>query len=114
MIAQSWKRVVRVEDVPLNSGGAVLVDGVQIAIYRFGAPERWYACQNQCPHKGDMVLGRGLIGDEKGEPKVACPMHKKAFSLDSGKCLGGEDYRIDRYPIKVEDGYVHVQMIPLN
>jgi hypothetical protein len=31
-------------------------------------------CQNQCPHKGDMVLGRGLIGDEKGEPKVARPI----------------------------------------
>lgn len=42
------------------------------------------------------------------------PMHKKAFSLDSGKCLGGEDYRIDRYPIKVEDCYVHIQMIPLD
>lgn len=109
----AWIRVVRAEAVLPDSGGAVLVDGLQIAIYRFSNPERWYACQNQCPHKGDMVLGRGLIGDEKGEPKVACPMHKKAFSLASGQCLGGEEYRIDRYPIKVEDGFVHIRLEPL-
>ena len=114
MIARNdWKRIVRVEDVPENSGGAAMVDGRQIAIYRFTNPDRWYACQNQCPHKGDMVLGRGLIGDEKGEPKVACPMHKKAFSLVTGKNLGGEDYCIERYAVKVEDGFVHVKLEPL-
>ena len=33
-----------------------------------------------------MVLARGLIGDQQGVPKVACPLHKKNFSLTDGDC----------------------------
>ena len=104
----TWKRAVRASDVPANSGGTVLIDGRQIALFHFQNPDAWYACQNQCPHKMDMVLGRGLIGDDKGEPKVACPQHKKTFSLITGKNLGGEAYCVDVYPVKVEDGFVYV------
>ena len=107
-----WRRVLRAEDVPADSGGTVLVDGRQIAIFRFKNPDAWYACQNQCPHRGDMVIGRGLIGDDKGEPKVACPQHKKTFSLATGKNLGGEPYCLDTYPVKIEDGYVFVGLSP--
>jgi nitrite reductase (NADH) small subunit len=105
-----WKKAVRVEAVPANSGGTVLIDGRQVALFHFKEPDAWYACQNQCPHKMDMVLGRGLIGDDKGEPKVACPQHKKTFSLVTGKNLGGEDYCVDVYPVKVEDGFVYIGM----
>lgn len=108
-----WKKAVKVEAVPANSGGTVLIDGRQIALFHFRNPDAWYACQNQCPHKLDMVLGRGLIGDDKGEPKVACPQHKKTFSLKTGKNLGGEDYCVDVYPVKVEDGFVYIGLKPL-
>lgn len=108
-----WKKAVKAETVPANSGGAILLEGRQIALFHFQNPEAWYACQNQCPHKLDMVLGRGLIGDDKGEPKVACPQHKKAFSLLTGKNLGGEHYCVDVYPVKVEDGYVFIGLKPL-
>ena len=103
-----WKRAVRTADVPAESGGSVLIDDRQFAVFHFRNPDAWYACQNQCPHKGDMVIGRGLIGDDKGEPKVACPQHKKTFSLVSGKNLGGEAYCLDTYPVKIEDGYVFI------
>jgi nitrite reductase/ring-hydroxylating ferredoxin subunit len=43
-----------------------------------------------CPHKGDAVLGRGIIGDSCGTAKVACPFHKRAFSLETGQCTRGE------------------------
>lgn len=109
--ATTWKRAVRVEDVPANSGGTVLVEGRQIAVFHFKDPDAWFACQNHCPHRGDMVIGRGLIGDDKGEPKVACPQHKKTFSLVSGKNLGGEEYCLDTYPVKVEDGFVFVGLV---
>jgi nitrite reductase (NADH) small subunit len=49
-----------------------------------------------------MVLSRGLLGDLKGEPKVACPQHKKTFSLQTGKNLGGEQYCIRIFPVRVE------------
>ena len=61
-----------------------------------------------CPHKKQMILSRGMVGDKAGEPKVACPYHKKTFSLESGCNMEGEDYKIKTYPVKVEEGYVYI------
>ena len=45
-------------------------------------------------HVSENVLSRGIVGDLAGEPKVACPLYKKLFSLKSGICLNGEDYSL--------------------
>ena len=37
-------------------------------------------------------------------------MHKKAFSLESGKCLSGEEYAVKVFPVKVEGNDVYVQV----
>jgi nitrite reductase (NADH) small subunit len=63
-----------------------------------------------CPHKQDMVLARGIIGDDKGQPKVACPQHKKTFALDTGECLSGEPYRIASFAVQVNRGIVYVEL----
>jgi nitrite reductase (NADH) small subunit len=103
-----WKKVCTVADVPENGGTCVMVDDKQIAIFNFSRTEKWYATDNMCPHKKQMILSRGMIGDQAGEPKVACPFHKKTFSLENGSCLSGEDYKINTYPIKVESGEVYI------
>ena len=105
---ERWVKVARVEDFPRNAGACVKLGAEQIAVYNFAARDEWYACQNMCPHKRDMVLARGLIGDQEGTPKVACPQHKKTFSLLDGTSLNGEDYCIKTYPVKVENGFVYV------
>ena len=76
---------------PLDGGRAIKYGEAQIAVFNFAAAGEWYACQNMCPHKREIVLSRGIIGDQQGVPKVACPLHKKTFSLESGACLSGED-----------------------
>ena len=58
--------------------------------------------------RGDMVLGRGLLGTQGAEPKVACPMHKKTFSLVSGAGLADPQFQIRTYPVEVRDGDVYV------
>lgn len=88
--AKEWIRVARTEDFPADAGACVKVGGMQVAVFNFSSRGEWYTCQNNCPHKGDMVLSRGLLGDLNCEPKVACPQHKKTFSLRTGKNLGGE------------------------
>ena len=104
----SWVLACKVEDIPENGGACVLLDGEQIAIYNFKKRGEWYATQNLCPHKQQMALSRGMIGSTGEEPKVACPFHKKTFSLKSGACLSGDDYEIKTYPVKVEDNNVFV------
>ncbi len=97
-------------DIPQDGGACVLIEGQQIAIYNFSRRGEWFAMQNLCPHKQQMALSRGMIGTQAGEPKVACPFHKKTFSLQTGVCLSGDDYTIKTYAVKVEGDTVWVKV----
>jgi nitrite reductase (NADH) small subunit len=105
-----WQLACKVEDVPTDGGACVLIDGEQIAIFNFARRGEWFATQNECPHKQQMALSRGMIGSTLDEPKVACPFHKKTFSLKTGACLSGDEYQIKTYPVKVENGEVYLVM----
>ena len=107
ILEEMWVSVARVNEVPGDSGVCAKVGDLQIAVFNCGEGQ-WFACQNMCPHRADMVLARGLIGDVEGEHKVACPQHKKTFSLRTGECLSGEDYAIRTFPVKVVDGELYV------
>jgi nitrite reductase (NADH) large subunit len=107
---RSWFKAGRVETFPRDGGMAIDKEGVQVAVFHHGATDRWYATQNMCPHREEMVLARGLLGEKGGTPKVACPLHKKQFSLESGECLTGEDLSIETFDVKVEDGFVYVRL----
>lgn len=109
---KKWFKVASVEDFPENGGGCVKFKDLQIAIFNYSRRGEWFACQNECPHKKEMALARGVIGDSDGEPKVACPFHKKAFSLCTGKNIAGENYAVETYPVKVEEGYVYIALEP--
>jgi nitrite reductase (NADH) small subunit len=104
----TWHMACQVEDVPKDGGACALINGEQIAIYNFARRGEWFASQNLCPHKQQMALSRGMIGSTLDEPKVACPFHKKTFSLKSGACLSGDDFEIKTYDVKVENGFVFV------
>jgi len=45
-------------------------------------------------------------------PKVACPMHKKSFSLVDGGCLSGDELQIRTFPVRVDNGMVYVELPP--
>ena len=111
---RSWVSVGRVDDFPVDGGMTVLHGKTQIAVFRFESRNEWYATQNLCPHKRALVLSRGLLGDAGGIPKVACPLHKKTFGLRDGKCLGGEDYALSTFPVKVEHGEVFLLLPPVD
>ena len=59
-----------------------------------------------------MVLARGLLGSDDGEPKVACPMHKKTFSLETGKGLSDPSFCVRTFPVEVREGELFVKMPP--
>lgn len=103
-----WEKVAAVDAFPENGGACVKHNDLQIAVFRFSRRNEWYACQNLCPHKMQMILARGIIGSEGEEPKVACPFHKQTFSLKTGKNLNGDLCGIATYPVKVEEGYVYL------
>jgi nitrite reductase (NADH) large subunit len=110
--AASWVRVARVEDVPRDGGVTIRHGEAQIAVFNFASRSAWYATQATCPHRKDNVLGRGLLGTQGEESKVACPLHKRTFSLATGAGLSDPQYRIATFPIAVRDGQVWVKLPP--
>ncbi|MGH2644979.1 MAG: nitrite reductase small subunit NirD [Chitinophagaceae bacterium] len=97
-----WFRACRVEAVPKNGAVCAKYHQEQIAVFYFAYREEWFATQNLCPHRQQMSLSCGLLGDSSGEPKVACPFHKKTFSLRSGTCLSDPGiFKIQTYPVKI-------------
>jgi nitrite reductase (NADH) small subunit len=105
-----WVMACFTDDIPENGGACVKHGDEQIAVFNFTRRGEWFATQNLCPHKQQMALSRGMIGSagEECEPKVACPFHKKTFSLLTGECLSGDEYQIKTYPVKVSEGRVYI------
>lgn len=106
-----WFKAGVLKDFPSNRGGCVKYKDKQIAVFNFERRNEWYACQNACPHKMEMVLSRGMTGSANNVPKIACPMHKKTFSLVDGTNLNGEEYSIATYPVKIVEGDVLIGFI---
>jgi NAD(P)H-dependent nitrite reductase small subunit len=104
-------RLARAEDIPPDSGAAVKYGEAQLAIFHLGGA--WYATQNACSHTGAMVLGRGIVGDDHGTPKVACPLHKKTFDLATGACLSKDAPAIAAFPVRIENDEVWALLPPV-
>ncbi|HEY5314706.1 MAG TPA: nitrite reductase large subunit NirB [Pirellulales bacterium] len=108
-----WVHVGKAGDFPIDGGATIKYGASQIAVFNFASRGEWYASQNMCPHKKAFVLSSGMIGDAAGEPKVACPLHKKTFSLSGGQSLDGGEYHIRTFPAKVEGDNVYVELPPV-
>lgn len=103
-----WFKAAPIDAFPKDGGACVKYKDLQIAVFNFERLNKWYACQNLSPEKQEMVLSRGMIGDQNGIPKVACPLHKKTFSLVTGENLNGDLPSLAIYPVKIEDGFVYL------
>jgi nitrite reductase (NADH) large subunit len=107
---KTWVEVGEVSDFGPNVGTPILYGESQLAIFNNKARGEWYCTQNMCPHKQAFVLSQGIIGDSNNVPKVACPLHKNTFSLESGEGLGDNDLNILTFPVKLEGDKVFVEL----
>jgi nitrite reductase (NADH) large subunit len=107
-----WVAVGRADYFPIDGGAAVKYGKTQLAVFNFASRGQWYATQNMCPHKKAFVLARGILGEAGEIPKVACPLHKKTFSLETGKCTTDEPYNIQTFRVKIEGGEVYLELPP--
>eukprot|EP00567_Pseudictyota_dubia_P014320 CAMPEP_0197441104 /NCGR_PEP_ID=MMETSP1175-20131217/7454_1 /TAXON_ID=1003142 /ORGANISM="Triceratium dubium, Strain CCMP147" /LENGTH=1146 /DNA_ID=CAMNT_0042971331 /DNA_START=506 /DNA_END=3946 /DNA_ORIENTATION=- len=107
---KSWVEVGSVSDFAPDVGSPILIGDTQLAVFNFASRGEWHCTQNMCPHKQAFVLSQGIMGSLDGVAKVACPLHKKQFGLETGEQLDGGDLRILTFPIKVEDDKVLVEL----
>ena len=107
---QAWHTVCNREDLVSNSGVVVWLDGAQVALFYLPtvAGEQLYAVDNRDPQTGVNVIGRGLIGNIKGDLVIASPLYKQHFRLHDGSCLEYPEQRLRTWPVRF-DG-VNVQL----
>merc|ERR1712007_347474 len=60
--------------------------------------------------KQAFVLSQGILGDKDGSPKVACPLHKKQFSLETGEGIEDESLNILTFPVKLVEDRVWTEL----
>ncbi len=109
MSEKRWEAICKTDDVAPNSGAAIYLDGIQLAVFNIESRGLWFATQNRCPHWNEMVLSRATVGEENGKVKIACPMHKKTFNLQSGCGLSDADMHIQTFAVKIEDDLVWIE-----
>ena len=107
---KSWVEVGTTSDFLPNIGTPIIYGDSQLAIFNNAKRGEWYCTQNMCPHKQAFVLSQGIIGDAGGISKVACPLHKKTFSLADGGELGDGDLKILTFPVKIDGDLVLVEL----
>lgn len=108
-----WVDVCALAEIFPNTGVCALVQDQQVAIYRVqvDGQDRIYALNNFDPFSKANVLSRGILGDRQGVLKVASPIYKQNFSLETGQCLDNEEVSVPTYAVQVVEGRVQVSVV---
>jgi nitrite reductase (NADH) small subunit len=107
-----WHDACSVAEIPAGCGVAALLCGRQIALVRPDEAETVFALSNYDPFSEAFVIARGIVGDRAGRPKIASPIYKQGFDLETGGCLDDPTVRLPIYPVRVRDGRVEVGIRP--
>jgi len=107
--ADDFRDVCAIDDVLPGTGVAALIDGQQIAIVRT-RDGRFAALSNFDPFSNAFVIARGIVGDRGGVPKIASPIYKQNFSLETGECLDDPSVRLAVFPIRISAGRIQVSV----
>ena len=102
-----WHDVCSVDDVLPATGAAALIDGEQVAVIRT-RDGRFFALSNFDPFSEAFVIARGIVGDRAGVAKIASPVYKQSFNLETGECMDDPNVRLPAFPVRVSGGRVHV------
>ena len=99
-----WIYAAELADVQAREVMAVSTDGHDLALYSVDG--QVYCTANACTH-GDAWLSEGFLID--GE--IECPLHQGRFDVKTGEptCEPACE-AVRRYPIKIEDGRVFVEL----
>lgn len=117
---RTWTKACRLDALLPGRGVAVLLTGGEQAALFLLTDGTLAAVSNIDPFGRAAVMSRGITGDRHGEPTVASPLLKQAFSLRDGRCLDdpgggaqrpGEDHEshaLTVYDVRVANGIVEI------
>jgi nitrite reductase (NADH) small subunit len=103
---EAWVDICALDDVVPGTGVAALLAGEQVALVRSPDGASVFALSNFDPFSKAFVIARGIVGDRAGVLKIASPIFKQNFDLQTGVCLDDPSVRLAVYRVKVEGGRI--------
>lgn len=103
-MSENWLEVMKVEDVPRLGARVIRTDTLDIAVFRT-VQDEVFALKDQCPHKGG-PLSQGIVHGST----VTCPLHNWKIDLASGNALGPDEGCSHRFPVRIDDGRVYIEL----
>lgn len=107
LAARVWVDVCPLDKLIPGRGVCALVGRLQVAVFRI-AGEEIYAISNFDPFSRAFVLSRGIVGSRAERLKVASPVYKQSFDLETGVCLDDATVTLPTFEVRVVDGMVQV------
>src|SRR5438034_10179105 len=98
-----WITIAKLTDLAPETTRVVQAGGLDLALVR--TVDGLFALDNLCPHTGGS-LGEGLVQGRT----VTCPLHNWQFDCQTGKCLTEKREPQRRYPVKIEQGNVLIEV----
>ncbi|MDO9596603.1 MAG: nitrite reductase small subunit NirD [Azoarcus sp.] len=96
----AWQKLCPLEEIPALGARVVAHVEGDIAVFR-AAGDAVFALIDACPHKGG-PLSQGIVHGHK----VTCPLHGWNIELDSGRACAPDEGCARRYPVRIEEGEV--------
>ncbi|MFQ5492023.1 MAG: Rieske (2Fe-2S) protein [Phycisphaerae bacterium] len=106
MPGMAYRKLIHLERCPADQGCFVALDGHELAVFRLPGDGRICVTDNTCPHANGNLSGGKLDGCI-----VTCPWHDWPFDVTTGRCThSASPAKINCYPVKTDDGIVHVDL----
>ena len=99
-------RAASLADLPAGAPRHVDAGSTPLCLVRIG--DEVHAIVDQCTHQGGALSGGRLSGH-----RLACPRHGWMFDVRTGQCVfPPRGTAVARYPTRVDEGGVWVQLEP--
>lgn len=108
---QEWRPVCTIDDIARGTGVAVILSGIQIAVFHTDGGQ-FHALGNNDPYTNANVISRGILGSRSGVATVSSPMLKHAFALETGKSLDDPEVGLAIYPIRINEAMIEIGFVP--
>lgn len=107
----SWRALCSRRDLVANSGVVAWLDDEQVALFHLPETEtgeQVFAIANRDPKSGANVIGRGILGQLKGDLVIASPLYKQHFRLADGSCLEYPEQQLQVWPVRLNGDAVEI------